>query len=90
MRRLLHVSEYFLPDYTAGGPLAGEVRTKLYGGRVFYAAAEAHPGEVRASNLGRRLEGNGLLPPSITLTTRLHGGGRGNPAASFASYSYNV
>ena len=29
-----------------GGPLAGEVRTKLYGGRVFlpdYAAAEAHP-----------------------------------------------
>ena len=40
-----------------------------------YAAAEAHPGEVRASNLGRRLGENGLLPPSITLTTRLHGGG---------------
>jgi len=39
-----------------GGPLAGEVRTKLYGGRVFFTRLRSGrgPPEVRTSNLGRR------------------------------------
>ena len=54
MCQLPHVSSTFYQTTRREAPWLGKCVPNSTTARVFYAAAEAHPGEVRASNLGRR------------------------------------
>jgi len=86
MRQLLHVSEYFYQT-TRRRPWLGKCVPNSTAAGFFlpdYAAAEAHRGEGFESWARR---GEWASATIHSLTTRLHGGGRGNPAVSFASYS---